>query len=231
MRCRDFVRIGDVAEIGRRQGFGARGAFAAAAPIGLLFGALLGPAFDPIGKAERVLRDSSKDRFQSLAAVFEPAATYPSPFFTPSRSWRLMLEANVPILDSGLRAGEKSERQAALDVSRANLTAALTRASSETRAGREAVASAQRSLASATEAADEAQQVVNKLRVRVLANSASAWTCPTVAAGGFSSSTCNPAARQSRAMASRGPGGVQIATASSWIADSIAYTSAGLGLR
>ena len=115
--------------------------------------------------AERVVRDSTKDRFPSITAVFEPAATYPTPFFTPPRSWRLMLEANVPIFDSGLRSGQKTERQAALDVSRANLAAALTRASSETRAGREAVASAERSLASVTQAADEAQQVVNIVNI------------------------------------------------------------------
>lgn len=122
--------------------------------------------------AERVVHDSAKDRFPSLAAVFEPAATYPSPFFTPSRSWRLLLQANVPIFDSGLRTGQKLERQVALDVSRANLAGALTRASSETRAGRAAVASAERALASATEAADEGQQVVNIVNVSFRAGAA-----------------------------------------------------------
>jgi outer membrane protein TolC len=122
--------------------------------------------------AERVVRDSAKDRFPSLVVVFEPQATHPSPFFTPSTSWRLMLEANVPIFDSGLRTGQKTERQAALDISRANLAGALTRASSETRAGREAVASAQRTLTSVTQAADEAQQVVNIVNVSFRAGAA-----------------------------------------------------------
>ena len=122
--------------------------------------------------AERVVRDSTKDRYPSLTAVFEPSATHPSPFFTPSTSWRILLEASIPIFDSGLRSGQKTERQAALDVSRANLTAALTRASSETRAGREAVASAERSLTSVTAAADEAQQVVNIVNISFRAGAA-----------------------------------------------------------
>jgi outer membrane protein len=122
--------------------------------------------------AGRVVGDSTKDRFPSLSATFEPQATYPSPFFTPSRSWRFLLQLSVPIFDSGLRTGQKLERQSALDISSANLTAALTRAGSEVRAAREAVASAERSLASARAGAEQAQEVVNIVNVSFRAGAA-----------------------------------------------------------
>jgi outer membrane protein TolC len=122
--------------------------------------------------AERVVRDSTRDRFPSLSATFEPQSTYPSPFFTPSNSWRFLLQLSVPIFDSGQRTGARVERQAAVDVARANLAGALTRASSEVRSAREAVASAGRSLASARAGADQAQQVVNIVNVSFRAGAA-----------------------------------------------------------
>jgi outer membrane protein TolC len=122
--------------------------------------------------AERVVRDSVKDRFPSLSATFEPQANYPSPFFTPSRSWRFLLQLSIPVYDNGRRAGERVERESALDVARANLTGALTRASSEVRAAREAVASAERSLASAQAGAGQAQEVVAIVNISFRAGAA-----------------------------------------------------------
>ena len=69
--------------------------------------------------AERVLRDSSKDRLPFLEAVFQPSTTYPAQLFSPQNSWRLLLQVSVPLFDAGQRQGLKLERQAALDVSRA----------------------------------------------------------------------------------------------------------------
>ena len=96
----------------------------------------------------------------------------PSQFFLPANSWRFLLQANVPIFDSGQRAGAKTQRQAALDVARATLTGALTEATSQVRAAREAVASGERSLASARAAADQAQQVVNITNISFRAGAA-----------------------------------------------------------
>jgi outer membrane protein len=110
--------------------------------------------------AERVVRDSSKDYWPSLHALFQPSTMYPAQFFAPQNSWRFLLQASVPIFDSGNRAGLRVQRQAALDASRATLAGATTAAESEVRAAREAVESGERSLASARRAADEAHQVV-----------------------------------------------------------------------
>ena len=122
--------------------------------------------------AERVLRDSSKDRSPELGAAFQPSTTYPSQFFLPQNSWRFLLQLNVPVFDSGLRKGLKTERQAALDISRANLTGGVTTATSEVRVAREAVASAERALASRRAAASQAQQVVDIVNISFRAGAA-----------------------------------------------------------
>jgi outer membrane protein TolC len=122
--------------------------------------------------AERAFRDASKDRYPFLEAVFQPSSTYPAQFFLPQNSWRLLMQLSVPLFDSGQRQGVKLERQAAVAVSRASFTRALTTARSEVRAAREAVASADRGLAAARAAADQARQVVTIVNVSFRAGAA-----------------------------------------------------------
>jgi outer membrane protein len=122
--------------------------------------------------ADRVAQDSSKDRWPSLDAVFVPSATRPAPAFSPANSWRFMLELNVPIFDSGQRNALVLQRQAALDVAKGTLAGATAQAASEVRAAREAVASGARSLASARDAAGQAQQVVNITNISFRAGAA-----------------------------------------------------------
>jgi outer membrane protein TolC len=122
--------------------------------------------------AERVLSDSSKDAFPYLEAVFQPSSTYPSQIFLPQNSWRFLLQLSVPIFDSGQRQGQRTERQAALDISRATLANAMTMATSEVRAAREAVASAERGLTSARAGADQARQVVDIVNISFRAGAA-----------------------------------------------------------
>ncbi|MEO8256139.1 MAG: TolC family protein [Acidobacteriota bacterium] len=115
--------------------------------------------------AERVLGDSSKDWWPSVDAIFQPAILYPTPLFSTARGWQFLLQADIPLFDGGQRQGARIQRQAALDVSKATLTSAVTQASSEVRAAREAVASGERSLVSTRAAADQAQQVVNIVNI------------------------------------------------------------------
>lgn len=111
-------------------------------------------------QAERAARDTSKEWYPTLNAIFQPSTTYPSQFFLPQNSWRFLLQANVPVFDSGQRGALKMERQAAADRFRAALAGATTEAHAQVRAAREAVASGERSLATARAAAEQAQQVV-----------------------------------------------------------------------
>jgi outer membrane protein TolC len=122
--------------------------------------------------AQRVLSDSSKDRWPSLDAIFLPQTIRPAAFFSEANSWRFLLQANIPVFDSGLRSGAKTVRRAALDIVQANLAGAITQASSQVRAAREGVASSERSLASAQASADQAQQVVNIVNVSFRAGAA-----------------------------------------------------------
>ncbi len=115
--------------------------------------------------AQRVLSDSSKDRWPSLDAIFVPQRISPAQFFTQANSWRFLLQANIPVFDSGLRSSLKTQRQAELNVTQATLAGAITQASSEVRAAREAVASGERGVARAREAADQAQQVLDIVNV------------------------------------------------------------------
>jgi outer membrane protein TolC len=111
--------------------------------------------------AERIARDTTKEWYPTVDAVFQPSTTYPSQFFLPQNSWRFLLQANIPILDSGLRSGLRTQRQADTEEIKASLTGAITEANAQVRAAREAVASGIRVLDSARASADQAQQVVN----------------------------------------------------------------------
>jgi outer membrane protein len=109
--------------------------------------------------AERVLRDSSKDWWPTLDAIFQPSTVYPSQLFLPQNSWRLLTQTTVPLFDSGARGALKVERRADVEQARARLAGASIQASSEVRAAREAIASGERSIAAVRDAADQARQV------------------------------------------------------------------------
>jgi outer membrane protein len=122
--------------------------------------------------AERILHDSGKDWLPYFDLSFQPSSTYPAQFFVPQNSWRLVSSLTVPIFDSGQRRALKVERQATVDESRATYTRAETQARSDVRAAREAIASADRGLASAQAAAEQARQVVEITNISFRAGAA-----------------------------------------------------------
>jgi outer membrane protein TolC len=109
--------------------------------------------------AERVLRDSSKDWWPTVDALFQPSTVYPAQLFLPQNTWRFLTQTSIPVFDSGSRAATRIGRRADLDQARARLTGAITQASAEVRAARAAVASVERTVAAARDAADQARQV------------------------------------------------------------------------
>jgi len=122
--------------------------------------------------AERVFANNSKSYLPVFEGIFQPQTTYPSQFFVPANSWRLLLQMNVPLFDSGQRAAERVARQSAVNVTRATLAGATTAVASEVRTAREAVASAERELVSVRAGADQAQQVVEIVNVSFRAGAA-----------------------------------------------------------
>ena len=122
--------------------------------------------------AERIARDSTKDWWPTLDAIFQPSSTYPPQFFIPQNAWRFLLQGNIPVFDSGQRAGVAVQRRADVEQARATLAGATTAASSEVRAARAAVASGERSLASIRAGAEQAQQVLSITNVSFRAGAA-----------------------------------------------------------
>jgi outer membrane protein len=123
--------------------------------------------------AERVVRDSWREYLPSVTTLFAPQVLTPSGLFSPSRSWSVSFVATVPIWEAGERRGRARERQAVLDLVRAERASVARQATSEVRTAREAVQSTERALASARLAADQAAEV---LRITDVAFRAGATT-------------------------------------------------------
>jgi outer membrane protein TolC len=110
--------------------------------------------------AERVVRDSWREYLPSVMTLFAPQVLTPSGLFSPARSWSVAFVASLPIWEAGERRGRARERQAALDLVRAERVSVERQATSEVRTAREAVQSTERALGSARAAAEQALEVV-----------------------------------------------------------------------
>jgi len=110
--------------------------------------------------AQRRAGDAWKDYLPSVTALFTPEILAPTGLFANARSWRASVLFSVPLLDSGQRRGQTRERQALVDVVRADRTNAERQARSEIRVAREAVAATERALAHARRAAEQANEVL-----------------------------------------------------------------------
>jgi outer membrane protein TolC len=113
-----------------------------------------------LSAAQRRAADSWKEYLPSVTALFTPQVLSPAGLFANSRSWRAAFLFAVPVFDGGQRRGQARERQALVDVARAERSEAERQASSEIRVAREAVAAFERALAYAQRAADQANEVV-----------------------------------------------------------------------
>ncbi len=122
--------------------------------------------------ASHVLRDTGKERWPTLHAIFQPQTIFPTPFFSRTNSWRFLLQMNVPIYTGGSVTAERIQNQAALDTARATLADGVAQANSDVRLARESIASDTRALASARVSATQASQVVDITNVSFQAGAA-----------------------------------------------------------
>ncbi|HEX7085190.1 MAG TPA: TolC family protein [Vicinamibacterales bacterium] len=113
-----------------------------------------------VDAARRVVEDSRKEWFPSVAGIFEPQFQKPGSIFSPEASWRALIQFQVPVFDSGARRGRRLERQALLQQREADLGAARREAASEVRAAYEALRRSERVLERTRAAAEQAQQVL-----------------------------------------------------------------------
>jgi outer membrane protein len=110
--------------------------------------------------AERRAGDAWKDYLPSVTGLFTPTMLAPAGLFANQRSWRATVLFTVPVFEAGGRRGQARERQALVDVVRAERLNAERQANSEIRTAREAVASTERALQFARTAAEQANEVV-----------------------------------------------------------------------
>jgi outer membrane protein TolC len=110
--------------------------------------------------AERRAGDAWKDYLPSVTALFTPTMVAPTGLFANARSWRATVLFTVPLFEVGGRQGQARERQALVDVVRAQRLNAERQANAEIRTAREAVASTERALELFRTAAQQANEVV-----------------------------------------------------------------------
>ena len=110
--------------------------------------------------AERVAADAWKSALPTATALFTPQVLAPAGLFANATSWRATVLFGVNLFDSGQRKGQAREREALVDLVRAERADAERQAASEIRAGREAVLASERALEHARLAAQQAGEVV-----------------------------------------------------------------------
>ena len=110
--------------------------------------------------AERRASDAWKEYLPSVTALFSPTALAPAGLFANARSWRASVLFSVQLFDAGQRRGQARERQALVDVVRAEWLNAERQARSEIRTARGAVAATERAFEHARAAAAWAEEVV-----------------------------------------------------------------------
>jgi outer membrane protein TolC len=111
--------------------------------------------------AERVVRDSWRERLPSVNGFFEPQLVTPSGLFAERASVSAGVRLAVPIFDSGDRTGRKRQREAELTIVRLERELVERQARAEVRTARAAIASADRAVVSARRAATQAAEVLS----------------------------------------------------------------------
>ena len=111
--------------------------------------------------AARVFNDSWKDRLPSVSGLFQPQWQHPGTLFQPARTWRAQVAATIPVFDAGLRGARRAERQVLFDETKIAQGALLRQAMSDVRAARDAAGRAERVVAAARTAAQQAREVVD----------------------------------------------------------------------
>lgn len=110
--------------------------------------------------ARRVIDDSRRDWYPTGSISFDPQYVTPAGIFQPSRSWRLTLSFSQPLFDGGQRRSTRALRQATVDALTLGLTLLQIEARADVRLAQASVDSAQRALAAATRAAEQANEVL-----------------------------------------------------------------------
>jgi outer membrane protein TolC len=110
--------------------------------------------------AERVLRDSWRDDLPTLDFALQNLFQTPATLFQRANTWQAQLLFSWTIYDGGLRRGLVHQRRALVDEAAANVAGARLQARADVRAAAAAIRAADLGLASARNAARQAQDAL-----------------------------------------------------------------------
>jgi outer membrane protein len=108
--------------------------------------------------AEKVKKDSWTDYMPVLNGQFQPFFQHPATLTMPETGWQAMLVLSFPLIEGGIRVGQKREREALLAEARAQYDGLLRQTRSDLRVAAEEIRRADEAMRSAQAAAELAHQ-------------------------------------------------------------------------
>lgn len=111
--------------------------------------------------AEKVRKDSWADYTPVLNGQFQPFFQHPATLTQPETGWQAMLVLSFPLIEGGIRVGQKRERDALLAEARAQYDGLLRQTRSDIRLAVEEIRRADEAMRSARAAAELAHQALD----------------------------------------------------------------------
>jgi outer membrane protein TolC len=111
--------------------------------------------------AEKIRKDSWTDFMPALNGQFQPFFQHPKTLTLPETGWQAFLVLSFPLVEGGIRVGQKRERDALLAEARAQYDGLLRQTRSDLRVAAEEVRRADEAMRSAQAAADLAHQALD----------------------------------------------------------------------
>jgi outer membrane protein TolC len=122
--------------------------------------------------AERVARDAWTSWMPTATASFTPQYVTPAGFFEPAKTWRAVLQVQVPLYDGTLGAGRRV-KLADRETARVRLDAVTVQARAEVRLAQEAVVRTRQIVDTSRRAAESAAEALRITEVAYRAGAAS----------------------------------------------------------
>ena len=111
--------------------------------------------------AERIRKDSWTDFMPVLNGQFQPFFQHPATLTMPETGWQAFLVLSFPLIEGGIRVGQKREREALLAEARAQYDGLLRQTRSDIRVGVEEIRRADEAMRSSNAAAELAHQALD----------------------------------------------------------------------
>jgi outer membrane protein TolC len=111
--------------------------------------------------ADKVRKESWADFTPTLSGQFQPFYQHPNTLTQPETGWQAMLVLSFPLVEGGIRIGQKREREALVAEARAQYDGLLRQTRSDLRVAGEEIRRADEAMRSAQAAADLAHQALD----------------------------------------------------------------------